>query len=237
MAKTGGMDLKKPWATAALIERFEQHRNGKLASPMANYMKDNFPFLGIQTPLRKTLLKQLLETHALPEQERLQESVWELYAQPEREFHYAAIALLEKSVTQLSPEDLPFLRRLIEIHPWWDSVDPITTRLVGPVVLKDRRTGNRVMQQWADSPNTWLNRSAILHQLKFKEETDPALLQEVIVKHIASDEFFIQKAIGWALREYAKTDPKWVSTFASRYPLKPLSKREALKNIQKPGPP
>ncbi|WP_251047987.1 DNA alkylation repair protein [Planococcus sp. ISL-109] len=159
--------------------------------------------------------------------------VWELYQLPEREYQYASIAVLEGMKTQLTPDDLPFLRQLIESKSWWDSADAIAPRIVGPIVMEHRRAGTVMMLDWSQADNIWTNRASILHQLKFKHHTDTAVLSPVILEHVDSSEFFLQKSIGWALREYAKTDAEWVYDFVSVHPLKPLSKREAWKNIKK----
>ena len=223
---------KQAWDSKGIIDKFEAHRNIGMAVSMAAYMRNQFSFLGIKTPLRKALLNQQFREFHLPERERLTEEVWKLYKLPEREYQYAAIDLLEKMKSQLTLEDLPFLQQLIESNSWWDSVDAIAPRTLGHVIQTQRATGTLHMLEWAQAENMWTNRAAILHQLKYKQDTDPAALSQIILKHAASSEFFIQKAIGWALREYAKTDADWVRTFVSQYSLRPLSKREALKNIK-----
>ncbi|MCJ1909167.1 DNA alkylation repair protein [Planococcus ruber] len=223
--------MKKTWDHQALVEKFEANRNGELALPMAAYMRNQFPFLGIKTPLRNALLKQQFEEYHLPSTDQLIEEVWKLYRLPEREYHYAAIALLEKRKGQLTLKDLPALRQFIESDSWWDSVDSIAPKIVGHVVATDRLQGSAIMLEWSEADNMWTNRAAILHQLKYKRETDRELLAMIVQQHAASTEFFIQKSIGWALREYAKTNPEWVGSFTGRHSLMPLSRREALRNI------
>jgi 3-methyladenine DNA glycosylase AlkD len=223
--------MKKEWDHKGVIEKFEAHRNEELAVPMAAYMRNQFTFLGIRTPLRNALLKELFLEYYLPEKEHLAAEVWKLYELPEREYQYAAIALLEKMQKQLSIADVPFLQQLIESKPWWDSVDSIAPRALGHVILAERTAGTPMMIEWSQTANMWTNRAAILHQLKFKKQTDTAVLSRIILQHAASSEFFLQKSIGWALREYAKTDAEWVRSFVSEHALKPLSRREALKNI------
>lgn len=224
--------MKKAWDHKGIVEKFEANRNLELAGPMSAYMRNQFPFLGIKTPLRKALLREQFQEYRLPEPEHLAEEVWQLYELPEREYQYAAIALLEKMMQQVTIRNLPFLQQLIESKSWWDSVDSIASKTLGHVILSDRAAGTLVMLQWSQSENMWTNRAAILHQLKYKQQTDPAVLSQIILEHAASSEFFIQKSIGWALREYAKTDAEWVRSFVSEHELMPLSKREALKNIK-----
>lgn len=225
--------MKKQWNHEALMEKFEANRNEQLAEPMAAYMRNQFLFLGIKTPLRNALLKQQFLEYELPQRSQLFEEVSKLYNLPEREYQYAAIALLEKMKQHLTLEDLPCLRQLIEHKSWWDSVDSIAPRIVGAIVREERLAGAQAMLEWSRADNFWTNRSAILHQLKYKRETDTELLASIIHPHAASKEFFIQKAIGWALREYAKTDAEWVRSYTNHYSLMPLSRREALKNIDK----
>lgn len=223
---------KKIWDYQGIIDRFEANRNEELAGPMQAYMKEHFPFLGIKSPLRNQLLKEHFAEYALPESNQLFDEVWNLYRLPEREYQYAAIALLDKMKKHLTSSDFPALLQLIETKSWWDSVDAIAPKSVGHIVKMDREYGEKVMQKWALSDNMWTNRAAILHQLKFKREVNTDLLFEMIKQHAHSNEFFIQKAIGWVLREYAKTDPGVVQAFVKEHPLKPLSKREALKHFK-----
>ena len=224
--------LKKVWDHKGIIEKFEANRNEELAGPMKAYLKNHFPFLGIKSPRRKELLKEQFKEYALPEPGQLFDEVSKLYNLSEREYQYAAIALLEKMKKHLTVEDFPALLHLIETKSWWDSVDSIAPKAVGHVVQMDREYGEKVMREWSLSDNMWTNRSAILHQLKFKDKMNTDLLFEIIKQHSSSNEFFIQKAIGWVLREYAKTNPAIVKEFVEENPLKPLSKREALKHFK-----
>ena len=224
--------MKKVWDHKGIIEKFEANRNEEQAGPMAAYMKNHFSFLGIKSPLRKQLLKEQFAEYALPDPDQLFEEVWKLYDRPEREYQYAAFSLLEKMKKHLSTDDFHALLKLIETKSWWDSIDSIAPKFVGDVVKIDREYGEQVMRKWSKSDNMWTNRSAILHQLKFKQEMNTDLLFEVIQEHSSSNEFFIQKAIGWVLREYAKTNPDLVKSFVEDHPLKPLSKREALKHFK-----
>ncbi|MGI2329296.1 DNA alkylation repair protein [Planococcus sp. YIM B11945] len=224
--------MPKDWNNEGIIEKFEAHQNAENAGPMAAYMKNQFPFLGIKSPERKHLLKEHFTEYALPKPELLFEEAWKLYRLPEREYQYAALALMEKMKKLLGFGDFPQLQLFIETKSWWDSVDTIAPHLVGSLVKQDREQGKQIMLEWSEAPNMWTNRAAILHQLKFKNETDANLLADICLKHSDSSEFFIQKSIGWALREYAKSNPEFVRTFVSSHPLKPLSRREALKHIQ-----
>lgn len=224
--------MKKQWSRHTYTQMFENIRNEQLAEPMKAYMKHHFPFLGIKSPERKEILKTFFSEHEIPEKTELLEEVWEIYQLREREYQYAAIALLNKKIKLLNIDDLVFIEKLIVEKSWWDSVDSIAPTIVGHVVKKDRQSGEQVMLKWSDSDNMWLNRAAILHQLKYKDATNEKMLIEIILKHTHSNEFFIQKAIGWVLREYAKTNAAFVQQFVTSYELKPLSKREALRHFK-----
>jgi len=224
--------VKKQWCRQAYIEMFENLRNEQQAEPMKAYMKHHFPFLGIKSPERKEILRTFSSKHDIPEKPALFEEVWEIYQLREREYQYAAIALLDKKIKSLNIDDLAFIEKLIVEKSWWDSVDSIAPTLVGHIVKKDRQNGEKVMLQWSESDNMWLNRAAILHQLKYKNETNEKMITQIILKHTESNEFFIQKAIGWMLREYAKTNAAFVQQFVKSHQLKSLSKREALKHFK-----
>ena len=223
--------MKKQWNREAFINLFREHADEENAGPMRAYMREQFPFLGIRSPLRRQLIRQFLADYKLPGGEELLVEVDAVFNLPEREFQYAAMAMLEKQVKHLKTTDLVFCEKLITTKPWWDSIDTIAPRIVGAIVLRDRSAGELVMKQWNSSDDIWLNRSAILHQLKYKTEMNEKLLYDIIRKHTGSSEFFIQKAIGWVLREYAKTNPSSVLSFVEATDLKPLSRREALKHL------
>lgn len=224
--------MKKEWNRQAVIQLFQEHADAEQAGQMSQYMRNKFPFLGIRSPLRNELLKKIYAEFELPQGDALLTEVEAIFMLSEREFQYVAMAILDKCKKQLTCEDLPFCEKLLIQKSWWDSIDTIAPKIVGSIVLNDRETGEVVMKQWSSSQNMWLNRSAILHQLKYKEQMNEELLIEIIRDHIESEEFFIQKAIGWVLREYAKTKPETVRSFVHSTDLKPLSSREALKNIR-----
>lgn len=224
-------ELKKEWNRHAVIQLFQESANVKEGDRMCQYMRKQFPFLGIRSPLRKDLMKRVYAEFDIPQGEALLTEVEAIFMLPEREFQYVAIEMLDKRKKQLTCDDLAFCERLIQQKSWWDSVDIIAPKIVGTIVLNDRLVGEEVMRQWSSSQNMWLNRSAILHQLKYKEKMNEGLMFEIIQDHIESNEFFIQKSIGWVLREYAKTKPETVRSFVHSMDLKPLSRREALKHI------
>ena len=223
--------MNKEWNRQVLIQLFQEHADAEQAGQMSQYMRNQFPFLGIRSPLRNELLKKIYAEFELPQGAALLTEVEEIFMLPEREFQYAAMAILDKCKKQLTCDDLAFCEKLLIQKSWWDSIDTIAPKIVGTIVLNNRSAGEIVMKQWSLSENMWLNRSAILHQLKYKEKMNEELLFEIIQEHLESKEFFIQKAIGWVLREYAKTKPETVRSFVHSTDLKPLSRREALKHI------
>ncbi|MFC4411227.1 DNA alkylation repair protein [Chungangia koreensis] len=222
--------MKLNWDRQALITYFSDHKNIEKSPKMASYMKNRFPFLGIDSPLRTDLLKRYFSQYELPPASQAWDEVFALYELPEREYHYAAIALIGK--IQPSIEDIGLIRQIIETKSWWDSVDSIAPSILGNIVRRNREKGEEVMRNWSLSDNFWVVRAALLHQLKYKAETNECLLFSMIERHADSEEFFVQKAIGWVLREYAKTNPENVRKFVKSIELKPLSRREALKHIQ-----
>jgi 3-methyladenine DNA glycosylase AlkD len=192
------------------------------------YMKDNFMFFGIKAPKRRTLIKPFI-AQLKKEKEINWDFVLECFDQDEREFQYTALDYLRKSHRKLLPEDLNKLRSLILSKSWWDSVDGLATE-VGVLVMKSPDLKEE-MRLWSVDQNLWIKRVSIIHQLKFQAQTDTALLAYCIQKNLYSKEFFINKAIGWALRAYGEIDPEWVQAFAEAHPLAPLSRKEALRKI------
>ena len=150
---------------------------------------------------------------------------------PEREFQYLALDYLVALKDSLQPEDIYHLQTLILMKSWWDTVDKLAAIPVGSICLQHPEVVQNCLLPWADSDNIWLARTAILYQLKFKSSTDTEVLSSIIEKNTNSKEFFINKAIGWALREYSKTDREWVREFVNTHTLAPLSIREASKYL------
>ena len=138
---------------------------------------------------------------------------------------------MDKVKSKLTPDDIPNLRRLITEKSWWDTVDGLDV-IVGDIALRCTEV-NEILLQWSACDNIWLRRTAIDHQLLRKDKTDPVLLERILVNNFGQNEFFINKAIGWSLREYSKTNPDWVRGFIARHKekLSPLSIKEASKYI------
>lgn len=218
-------------ANLALVDRMRAAADPQRAVAMAAYMRDQFPFLGIPSPR----LRQIVREAALPtpNQEELTDLALTLWGLAEREFQYAACALLRRHVKVCDAGFLSVARQLIVTKSWWDTVDTLASHTVGPLV---RRHPALVadMQAWIAGENMWLTRAALLHQLGYQAATDPQRLFGYCLRRADHPDFFIRKAIGWALREYAKTDPHAVLAFVHTHEgvLSGLSKREALKNLR-----
>jgi 3-methyladenine DNA glycosylase AlkD len=199
------------------------------AAPMKAYMKDQFEFMGLRSPLRRKVFAEFIRMCGLPEYEDHFDITRQLYAMPWRECHYSAIDLSGKYKTSWDRKMFDHMTYLATNHSWWDTVDSTNSSVARKYFLKLPEQIKRI-SEWNKSSNMWLNRLSIIFQLTWKDHTDPGLLQRFILPHKDSKEFFIQKAIGWALRDYAKTDSEWVRDFVSRHALASLSRREALKH-------
>jgi 3-methyladenine DNA glycosylase AlkD len=214
-----------------LIKLFEENRNADNAGPMQNYMKGHFAFLGIKSPLRKELEKKFFKDTGLLHEPFNKEFIEELWNKEEREYQYTALTYMEKSLKKLQKSDLPFMESLITMKSWWDTVDAIAPKTVGKIAENFPDVIEETIDGWAIHENIWLRRAAILFQLKYKGKTNEDLLYQYIMKNAESKEFFIQKAIGWALREYSKTNPASVRKFIKGHKLSPLSVREGSKYL------
>lgn len=203
------------------------------STPMKRYMKDKFEFFGIKSVERKELTRKFLASHGLPAEEDYVQIIRELWDLPQRELQYAALDILERLLKKRISVEIEFLEYLIVTKSWWDTVDWLATRVVGVRLKQNPELITQTYTCWMESGNIWLQRVCIIFQLKYKRETDVQLLFTTIQALSGSKEFFIRKAIGWALREYSKTDPVAVQKFVDENELAPLSRREALKVINR----
>lgn len=199
---------------------------------MRAYMRNQFDFLGISAPGLRAAVRPVLRNFHPADSAELLAATRPLWNQQEREYQYAAVELLVRHQRLLTVKDLPQLLKLVRQKSWWDTVDALA-KVVGAVVRRDRKTGDRVMDRALRSRNLWVRRVAMLHQLGWRADTDAERLFS-FAKHLAPEtEFFIRKAIGWALRDYAKHDPEAIRSFLLRAgdQLAPLSCREAGKHL------
>ncbi len=217
---------------ASLEIAFQENSNAENAFAMSKYMKNNFPFFGIKTEERRRIFKAIWKENHKEVSEIPREIALELFAKKQREFHYCAIEILLKQLKgNYKKEDIELIEKLIVVNCWWDSVDTIAKYILGEYLLEFPMEIDNCIERFSNSGHMWLNRSAILFQLNYKGKTNSNVLFSECVRHSDSSFFFIQKAIGWALREYAKTNPEAVQNFVNTANLKPLSRKEALKNI------
>jgi 3-methyladenine DNA glycosylase AlkD len=211
---------------------FKEKSNPENALAMAKYMRNHFSFFGMKTEERRQIFKTICKENQLEISENPREIALKLYSKKDRELHYCAIEILIKQLKgNYKKEDIKLIEKLLITNSWWDSVDTIAKNILGDYLLEHPLEIQNVTERFSNSENMWLNRSAILFQLGYKQKTNFDLLKSECEKHKNSNEFFIQKALGWALREYAKTNPEAVKNFVNNSDLKPLSKKEALKNI------
>jgi 3-methyladenine DNA glycosylase AlkD len=212
---------------------FNDNSNAENAVSMSKYMKNNFQFFGIKTEDRRRIFKNIWTENQKEVSDNAREIALSLYSKKERELHYCAMEILIKNLkNNYTKDDIQLIEKLITINSWWDSIDFLAKYLLGNYLLQYPEETDSVIHKFSSSENMWLNRSAILFQLGYKEKTNFDVLKSICEKHKMSTEFFIQKAIGWALREYAKTNPEAVKDFVSIANLKKLSEKEALKNIK-----
>ena len=212
---------------------FVKHADPEQAVPMKRYMRDQFEYLGIKSPEMAELLKQFYTDHGLPEITELEPIVHDLWSLPQREFQYTATSLLSKFEKQLPEEFIETLEYLLVTKLWWDTVDTISAGTLGLHFKRYPKVRKKYLARWRKSDNFWLRRATILFQLGYKQETDFDLMCDIIRENLGTQEFFINKAIGWALRQYTRVDPQAVRKFVKETPLQPLSAREALKWLEK----
>jgi 3-methyladenine DNA glycosylase AlkD len=203
------------------------------APRMQAYMKSSMPYLGVRLPATRLIAKRAIAAYPQSGVDDLADRATDLWRTAEyREERYAATELTGHRIAIGRLEMLPVLTEMIVTGAWWDHVDGVSPRM-GQLLLAHRTEMLPLIRHWAVDPDRWLRRSSIICQLGLAVRTDLDLLTEVIVANLADREFFVRKAIGWALRQYARTDPDWVQAFAATHEasLSPLSRREALKHL------
>ena len=212
-----------------LLKELQNLANADDARAMKAYMRSRFEFLGVKTPARRKAAKAFFKKHGGADIDwRFVRQAWE---HPFREMQYAALDYLETRKNLLCPGDLPQLKKLAQSKSWWDTID-FLDRLAGGIIAGFPET-RPVILQWSRDEDIWLRRLAIDHQLLRKDQTDQHLLEQILVNNLNQTEFFINKAIGWALRDYSKTNPEWVKNFIRQHhgKMAPLSIREASKYL------
>ena len=217
---------------ASLKSLFEQNADPSQAAPMKKYMRDQFEYLGIKTPKNVALQKEFFEEHGFPKLFELELVLRDLWSLPQREFQYVAVGLLGRFNKELPAKFIKTIEYMLITKSWWDTVDSIAGGTVGVHFRRFPDVREKYLAKWRASDNFWLRRTTILFQLNYKKDTDFDLLCEIISENLDSREFFINKAIGWSLRQYARVDPKAVTKFVKSTALHPLSRREAMKHLE-----
>ena len=211
---------------------FQNNSNAHIAAQQKAYLRNQFEFYGLKSPERRVLQKPFLVKAYLPKKEELEVLVKELWSKPQRDFHYFGQELVFKYTKQFKVEDIKLFEFMVIHNSWWDTVDFIAVKLMGTYFKMYPEQKEIYVDKWLKSNNFWLQRCALLFQLKYKTEIDVQLLSKAINSLLGSKEFFINKAIGWVLREYSRTNPTWVVEFVEKTELHPLSKKEALRLIK-----
>ena len=219
-----------------LIARLSAAGDPDRAEGQQRYMKSELPFHGVRVPEVRRLARAAIRAHPLPDPDSWEEVVLETWrSATHREQRYGAIeiAYVLPYRKWLRPACLPMVEEMIVTGAWWDYVDQLAAKHMGHLLASYPEDVRPVLLAWAEDHDIWRRRSAMLAQLKFRVDTDPDLLFAVIEPSITEKEFFLRKAIGWALREYSKTRPEAVIDYvaANRHRLSPLSRREAMKAI------
>ena len=232
------MTTWKKDVVAATEKAFRNQGNKTKAVGAFAYMKEIAPFLGISAPDRRRLTKTEWKKLRTPTSDELGDAALALMRLREREYHYAAFDLID---TFIDATDDYFLaehvERLLITTPWWDTVDGLVNAAVSPLCY--RYDATEIINDWSDSGNTWLIRAAIGHQRGWKRDTDIDRVFEICDQHWSNQEFFIAKAIGWALRDITRIDKRSVERFLKQHPTKnTVATREAQRGIdyQMTGP-
>ena len=213
-----------------LYEEMIQHKNEEQAQKMSKYMLNKFEYIGIKTSERRKIFKNFFKEYK--NEEKIDwEFVNNCWENKYREFQYVAADYLKNMKDKLTIDDIPKLKQFILKKSWWDTIDNLDMT-IGALALKDSNM-NKILLEWSIDENIWLRRIAIDHQLLRKEKTNTELLEKILKNNLGQAEFFINKAIGWALRDYSKTNPEWVKNFIEKNKEKmaKLSIKEASKYL------
>jgi len=218
---------------AALQSSFDKHANPAIAAGAKAYMRDKSEFYGVPSPLRRQLTKEFIAKSGYPPSGQLEEMVHYAWEQPQREWQYTAMEIVGKSVKKADQGLLDLAEWMITHKSWWDSVDFVAPNIAGVLLNKYPEIKMQYIEKWMHSGNLWLQRACLLHQLRYNKTADRALLFNLCERLANHPDFFIRKAIGWSLRQYSKAFPEAVIDFVNTHELSNLSRKEALKVINK----
>ncbi|WP_271764934.1 DNA alkylation repair protein [Aquimarina algiphila] len=212
---------------------FKKNGNPTIALDQKAYMRGQFEFFGLKATQRREIQKPFFIKEFLPKKGELHQIVKILWEKPQRDFQHFGQELTLKYVKQFEKEDIELFEFMVIHKSWWDTIDFIATKLIGEYFKMYPEQRDIYIKKWLVSNHIWLQRSCLLFQLKYKEKLDPVFLSYVINSLTGTQEFFINKAIGWVLREYSRTNPEWVVEFTNKTELSRLSRKEALRLIKK----
>ncbi len=230
--------LKNSESLLSLVQdHFEALRDQQKAREMAAYMKTEMPFYGIQKPDRIPVLKLIKRELPPGNQKEYLQAVKSLWSCPHREEKYLAIDYAVQFGDYLDISTVPVFEGMVRDGAWWDFIDPIASNIIGRILMEDRSSMTSILYKWIEDEDFWIRRTAVLSQLKHKENTDSRMLFQFCDTLKSENEFFIRKAIGWALREYSYTEPALVMEYlnANKDELSGLSYREGIKNLLRRG--
>jgi 3-methyladenine DNA glycosylase AlkD len=223
--------MKKHPFVQSVEEEMHRFSDEETAIGMKAYMRDQFEFLGVKKPFREIVLKKFTsEFRSIPDKEwmLIVQQMWKL---PYREFQYMAMEFCKVKSKNFQPEHLPVFEHMVTDKSWWDTVDFLASNLIGELFRRYPELIAPTIKKWTATDNFWLHRTAIIFQLKYGKNTDEKLLFQLCSRYAKEKEFFIRKAIGWALRQYSKSNPAAVKSFLEKQQLSPLSVKEASKYI------
>ncbi|WP_271783126.1 DNA alkylation repair protein [Aquimarina algiphila] len=212
---------------------FKKNGNPTIALDQKAYMRGQFEFFGLKATQRREIQKPFFIKEFLPKKGELHQIVKILWEKPQRDFQHFGQELTLKYVKQFEKEDIELFEFMVIHKSWWDTIDFIATKLIGEYFKMYPEQRDIYIKKWLASNHIWLQRSCLLFQLKYKEKLDPVFLSYVINSLTGTQEFFINKAIGWVLREYSRINPEWVVEFTNKTELSRLSRKEALRLIKK----
>ena len=217
--------------TKIIVDKLKGNANASNAVQMQKYLKTSMPFYGVKSPILNEIVLEIKKTFLISNQEEYNVIITHIWEQSHREEKYISIKLARKWKKYITLDALHVYEKMIREGEWWDFIDPISVGLIGILLMKNRSKMSLILDKWIEDENLWIRRSAILAHLKHKENMDQDKLFNYCLQCAHEKEFFIQKAIGWVLREYSKTEPEIVRSFIedNASVLSNLSKREGMK--------
>ena len=216
-----------------LRNAFEKHANPVIAAGAKAYMRNLSEFYGLSSPQRRQLVKEFIDKSGYPPYEQLEKLVHYAWEQPQREWQYVAQEMVEKYVNKADQNLVDLVEWMITNKSWWDSVDFVAPNIAGALFKRYPEIKMQYIEKWMQSGNLWLQRSCLLHQLRDNKTADRVLLFNLCERLADHPDFFIRKAIGWSLRQYSKSFPDEVIDFVNNHQLSSLSRKEALKVINR----